>query len=124
MVASLADTGDGAGMKDMDVYESVRRFVVIEGGSRRAAARLLGIDPKTVDNCPAFSAPPGYRFEAPRAKPKLGPFLGVIDAILAAGINAPPKQRHTAKHIWERLRDGEPIAPRVRAIGERLSGRL
>jgi hypothetical protein len=124
MVASLPVTGGGAGMKDKDVYESVRRYVVIEGGSRRAAARLFGIDRKTVDKCLAFSAPPGYRLEAPRAKPKLGPFLGVIDAILAADINAPPKQRHTAKRIWERLRDGEPIAPRVRAIGERLSGRL
>ena len=92
-------------MKDMDVYESVRRFVVIEVASRRAAARLFGIDRKTVDKCLAFSAPPGHRQETPRAKPKLGPFLGVIDAILAADINAPPKQRHTAKRIWERLRD-------------------
>jgi transposase len=105
MVAVLPVTGGGGGMKDMDVYESVRRFVIIEGGSRRAAARLFGIHRETVDKCLAFSAPPGYRQEAPRAKPKLGPFLGVIDAILRADADAPPKQRHSAKRIWERLRD-------------------
>ncbi|MBU6373920.1 MAG: IS21 family transposase [Alphaproteobacteria bacterium] len=92
-------------MKDMDVYESVRRFVMIEGGSRRAAARLFGIDRKTVDKCLAFSAPPGYRLGEPRRRPKIGPYLGVIEAILAADVDAPVKQRHTAKRIWERLRD-------------------
>ena len=40
-----------------------------------------------------------------RGKPVLGPFLDVIDEILAADREAPPKQRHTAKRIFERLRD-------------------
>ncbi|MGH6951450.1 MAG: IS21 family transposase, partial [Vitreimonas sp.] len=92
-------------MKGMDVYEGVRRFVMIEGGSRREAARVFGISRETVDKCLAFSAPPGYRLAAPRPKPKLGPFLGVVDAILAADADAPVKQRHSAKRIWERLRD-------------------
>ena len=39
------------------------------------------------------------------AKPKLGPLLPVIDAILEADWAAPVKQRHTAKRIFERLRD-------------------
>jgi len=92
-------------MKGMDGYESVRRCVVIERGSRRAAARLFGMDRKTVDKCLAFSAQRGYRPEAPRTKPKLGPFLDPIDAIFRADADAPPKQRHTAKRNWERLRD-------------------
>src|SRR3954467_8163078 len=33
-----------------------------------------------------------------------GPLMPVIDAILAADRSAPPKQRHTAKRIFERLR--------------------
>jgi hypothetical protein len=37
-------------------------------------------------------------------KLKLGPLTPVIDAILAADRSAPPKQRHTAKRIFERLR--------------------
>ena len=35
----------------------------------------------------------------------LEPFTGVIDAILEADRQVPRKQRHTAKRIFERLRD-------------------
>jgi transposase len=35
----------------------------------------------------------------------LGPYRGLIDGWLLADREAPPKQRHTAKRIWERLRD-------------------
>ena len=38
-------------------------------------------------------------------RPKLGPWLGVIDAILADDKQRPAKQRHTAKRIFDRLRD-------------------
>ena len=41
----------------------------------------------------------------PATKPKLGPLLPVIEAILEADRTAPAKQRHTAKRIFERLRD-------------------
>ena len=51
-----------------------------------------------------FSAPPGYQRIKPIERPTLGPFIGVIDAILSADKQAPPKQRHTAKRIFERLR--------------------
>jgi hypothetical protein len=41
-------------------------------------------------------------------RPKLGPLVPVIDAILEADKTAPPQQRHTAKRIFERLRiEGE-----------------
>ena len=51
-----------------------------------------------------YSVPPGYvRSKAPE-KPKLGPLVPVIDAILESDKTAPPKQRHTAKRIFERLR--------------------
>ncbi len=92
-------------MKDMDFYESVRRMVMIEGVSRREAARVFGVHRDTIDKCLAFSASPGYRQSAPRAKPKIGPFLPVIDAILAADAEAPRKQQHTAKRIHARLVD-------------------
>ena len=53
----------------------------------------------------AYSAPPGYRRQDPPRRPKLEPFTGVIDAILEADRQVPRKQRHTAKRIFERLRD-------------------
>lgn len=51
------------------------------------------------------SLPPAYTRTKLVEKPKLGPLLPVIDAILEADQSAPVKQRHTAKRIFERLRD-------------------
>jgi transposase len=48
--------------------------------------------------------PPGYRRQKPTRRPELGPWLGVIDAILAEDKQRPRKQRHKAKLIFERLR--------------------
>jgi transposase len=51
--------------------------------------------------------PPGYRTTEQRSRPILGPFAGVIDEILAidADPSTPKKQRHTARRIFDRLRD-------------------
>jgi len=89
----------------VEVYAAVRRFVFIEGNSRREAARVFGLSRETVLKMCRFSLPPGYTRKAPAAKPKLGPLLPVIDAILEADRAAPVKQRHAAKRIFERLRD-------------------
>jgi len=72
-------------MKVVELYGRVRYAVQIEGLSRREAARQFGIDPRTVAKMLAFSVPPGYRRSRPPARPKLDPFTGMIDGILAAG---------------------------------------
>lgn len=51
------------------------------------------------------SVPPGYRRAAPPRRPKLDPFIAIIDQILDADKARIKKQRHTAKRIFERLRD-------------------
>ena len=89
----------------VEVYAAVRHFVFVEGNSRREAARIFGLSRETVLKMCRFSLPPGYTRTKPVAKPKLGPLLPVIDAILEADRTAPVKQRHTAKRIFERLRD-------------------
>ena len=89
----------------VEVYAAVRHFVFIEGNSRREAARVFGLSRETVSKMCRFSAPPGYTRTQPVDKPKLGTLLPVIDAILEADRTAPAKQRHTAKRIFERLRD-------------------
>src|SRR5271166_6201446 len=53
----------------------------------------------------AFSVPPGYRRSKPPKRPKLDPFVGIIDRILEEDKSQPIKQKHTAKRIFERLRD-------------------
>src|SRR5438067_10024563 len=92
-------------MKGVELYAQVRYAVQIKGLSRREAARQFGIDPRTVAKMLAFSVPPGYRRSRPPARPKLDPFTGIIDAILAEDERRPKKQRHTSKRIFERLRD-------------------
>src|SRR6266403_1051707 len=92
-------------MKRVELYGQVRRAVYVEGLSRREAARRFGIDPRTVAKMLAFSVPPGYRRSRPPVRPKLDPFIGIIETILAADEGRPKKQRHTAKRIFERRRD-------------------
>jgi len=92
-------------MKGVELYGRVRHAVRIEGLSRREAAVRFGIDPRTVAKMMAFSVPPGYRRSRPPVRPKLDPFIGIIDQILEDDRRRPAKQRHTSKRIFERLRD-------------------
>jgi transposase len=52
-----------------------------------------------------YAVPPGYQRQQPIKRPKLGPWLGVIDAILNDDKQRPAKQRHTSKRIFERLKE-------------------
>jgi transposase len=52
-----------------------------------------------------YAVPPGYQRQQPIKRPKLGPWLGIIDAILEDDKQRPVKQRHTAKRIFERLKE-------------------
>jgi len=88
----------------VELYARVRRAVLVEGMSRRAAAREFGLARKTVSKMLEYSLPPGYRRQLPVRRPKLGPWQGAIDAILEDDKQRPRKQRHTAKRIFERLR--------------------
>ena len=91
-------------MYSVELYGRVRHACHVEGLSQREAARRFGIHRSTVRKMLAFSVPPGYRRTKPPARPKLGAFTAIIDAILEADLSAPPKQRHTAKRVHERLR--------------------
>ena len=92
-------------MKGVELYGRVRHAVRIEGLSERAAARRFGLDPRTVNKMMKFSVPPGYVRKKPPAKPKLDAFIPMIDRILGDDKSRPKKQQHTAKRIFERLRD-------------------
>src|SRR6266571_3692434 len=89
----------------MQQWTDIRRRVLVEGASKRSICREYGIAFETLQKILRHAEPPGYRLILPRAKTKLGPYLPVISAILLADRDAPPKQRHTAKRIFERLRD-------------------
>lgn len=92
-------------MKRVELYGRVRHAVLIDGMSRRKAARVFGIDTRTVAKMLEFSVPPGYRRKKPVRRPKLDAFTGIIDQILEADKQVHKKQRHTSKRIFDRLRD-------------------
>ena len=89
----------------MEIYGRVRRAVRVEGRSQRAVAREFGLSRETVRKMLQYAVPPGYQRQQPIKRPKLGPWLGVIDAILNDDKQRPPKQRHTSKRIFERLKE-------------------
>jgi hypothetical protein len=89
----------------VESYAAVRRSVFVEGHSRREASRVFGLSRETVSKMCRFSLPPGYTRTKPVGKPKLGMLLPVIDEILMSDQTGPVKQRHSAKRIFERLRD-------------------
>jgi transposase len=88
----------------VEVYARVRRAVQVDGMSIRRASREFGLSRKTIRKMLQFSLPPGYERKKPVERPKLGPWLGVIDQILVEDQSQPRKQRHTAKRIWDRLK--------------------
>ena len=90
----------------MELYVRVRREVQVEGKSERQVAREYGLARETVRKMMQYAAPPGYRRQEPAKRPKLDPWVGVIDQILEEDRERPRKQRHTAKRIHERLREG------------------
>ncbi|MAQ39326.1 MAG: IS21 family transposase [Thioclava sp.] len=73
--------------------------------SQREAARHFGISRDSVQKMLAYSVPPGYRRKAPIKRPKLDGFTEIINAWLEEDRGVPRKQRHTAKRVFERLRD-------------------
>ncbi len=91
-------------MYKVEMYARVRRACIVEGMSVQEAAREFGLHRDTVRKMLKYSIPPGYRRRKPARRPKLEPYVGVIDRILEDDKVAPKKQRHTAKRIHERLR--------------------
>jgi transposase len=116
------------GMFRVEIYGRVRRAVRVEGRSQRAVAREFGLSRETVRKMLEYAVPPGYQRQQPIKRPKLGPWLGVIDAILADDKQRPVKQRHTAKRIFDRLKEEHGFAGGYTIVkdyvrGEEVRGR-
>ena len=90
---------------DMEQWAEIRRRVLTGQISKRQACAEYQIHWRTLTKILEHEEPPPFRQSAPRAKPRLGPFLPIIHQILEADRQAPPKQRHTAERISQRLRD-------------------
>ncbi len=92
-------------MYTVDLYRRVRRAHFVEGMSIREVARVFDLHRSTVNKMLEYSAPPGYQRQQPPHRPKLDPYTAVIDQILQSDQDRPKKQRHTAKRIFQRLKE-------------------
>jgi transposase len=79
--------------------------VVVDKMSERETAKEFGLARETVRKMLRYAVPPGYRRQQPARRPKLDAWVGTIDQILEDDKARSKKQRHTAKRIFERLRD-------------------
>ncbi|MDN5934053.1 MAG: IS21 family transposase [Pseudonocardia sp.] len=89
----------------MELFEQIRRARRREPGVPiRELARRFGTHRRTVRE--AFeSAVPAPRRPVTRSSPVMEPWKVTIDGWLEADREAPRKQRHTARRVWQRLVD-------------------
>ena len=95
---------EGLEIYTVDLYRKVR-LARVGGKSQRECASMFGISRETVRKMDSHSVPPGYQRRKPVVQPKLGPFTPIIDGWLEADKSVHRKQRHTAKRVFDRLRD-------------------
>jgi transposase len=85
--------------------EIIRREYFIKRKSVRQIAREFKYSRKTVRKAIMDPGIPVYSRKKPRGKPVTGPYLPIIKQWLEEDRQRPSKQRHTAKRIYDRLKD-------------------
>jgi transposase len=90
-------------MITVDEKEQIRRAHYLEGMSIRQIQRALGYHRKTIRKALEGGEVPRYTKTAARSSPVLEQAKAVIDHWLQEDQDRPPKQRHTAKRIYDRL---------------------
>ena len=88
----------------MELFEVIRREHRDEATSVRELARRHRVHRRTVRQALESAVPP-LRKAPERASPALGAHEATIRRWLEEDRAAPPKQRHTARRVWQRLRD-------------------
>ena len=88
----------------MERWCKIRQRVLREGESIRQVQRETGLHFQTMKRILTHSSPPAFRCPE-RPRPKTGPYLERIKGILDADKDLPRKQRHTAKRIFEVIRE-------------------
>lgn len=86
----------------VELFADIRRDHRVEGLSIRALARRHHVGRATVRQALACAEPPPRKTPV-RSAPKLDPFKAAIDAMLTQDLDAPRKQRHTARRVHARL---------------------
>ncbi len=90
-------------MITVDEKEAIRRAYYVEKKPIRQIQRELGYHRQTIRKALEGGKVPCYSRRKPRPSPVLDPVKPIIDEWLREDANRPPKQRHTARRIYERL---------------------
>ena len=93
----------------MELFEQIRREYTYGVGTIKGVAKKLGVHRRMVREALA-DAVPSERKITVRSRPRLGPAVPFVEAILETDLRAPRKQRHTAHRIWCRIRAEMPEA--------------
>ena len=102
----------------VELYEQIRKSHERDELSIRALSERFGVHRRTVREALDSPIPPP-RKQTERPAPALGPWKPIIDGWLAADLEVPKKQRHTARRVWQRLvdeHDAEVSESTVRAL--------
>jgi transposase len=86
---------------DMEQWTDVRRAVLVEKVSKRAASRRFGIHWDTLERMLEHPAPPGYLRTQAVEKAVIAPWLGRLGELIEANADLPGKQRYTVKRMWQ-----------------------
>ncbi len=89
-------------MSRVEIYERIRRDHEQEELSIRALAVRHGVHRRTVRQALASATPPARKIPE-RDRPVMGPYEELVREWLRADRDAPKKQRHTARRVWQRL---------------------
>lgn len=88
----------------MELFEVIRRDHDRRGWGVRRLAREHQVGRRLVRQALSSAVPPARKV-AERESPVLGPAKAFIEGVLTADQKVPRKQRHTARRIWQRLRE-------------------
>jgi transposase len=88
----------------VELFAAIRRDARVDGLSIRELADKHDVHRRTVRQASASAVPPPRKTPA-RTSPRLEPFKTAIDDMLRSDLDAPKKQRHTARRVLARLVD-------------------
>lgn len=91
----------------VEIFEEIRREYEFGVGTIQGVAKKLGVHRRMVRQAIA-NAVPRLRKERQFEQPKIGPVKDFIETILVLDLNAPRKQRHSARRIYQRIKQEMP----------------
>jgi len=90
---------------DMEWWTKIRLEVLRKESKKVDIVNREGIHWETLKKIEKYPEPPGYRMKHARPKLKIGPYIDRISQIIEEDKAFPKKQRHTAKRIYQRIKD-------------------